>query len=48
MIADPAERNVIRQQFARFGSMCRPFAPLYRRITLAGLRRSLAGGGRRH
>jgi len=46
MIADPAERNVIRQQFARFGSVCRPFAPLYRQITLAGLRRSLAGGGR--
>ena len=46
MIADPAERNVIRQQFARFGSVCRPFAPLYRQITLAGLRRALAGGGR--
>jgi hypothetical protein len=46
MIADPAERNVIRQQFARFGSVCRPFAPLYRQITLAGLRRALAGGGK--
>ena len=46
MIADPAEHNVIRQQFARFGSVCRPFAPLYRQITLAGLRRALAGGGR--
>jgi hypothetical protein len=46
MIADPAERNVIRQQFARFGSVCRQFAPLYRQITLAGLRRALAGGGR--
>src|SRR5215471_8452653 len=46
MIADPAELNVIRQQFARFGSVCRPFAPLYRQITLAGLRRALAGGGR--
>jgi DUF3089 family protein len=46
MIADPAERNVIRQQFARFGSVCRQFAPLYRQVTLAGLRRALAGGGR--
>src|SRR5512138_524065 len=25
MIADPAEHNVIRQQFARFGSVCRQF-----------------------
>ena len=46
MIADPAERNVIRQQFARFGSVCRQFAPLYRQVTLAGLRRGMAGGGR--
>jgi hypothetical protein len=45
MIADPAELNVIRQQFARFASKCRPYAPLYRQVTLAGLRRALAGGG---
>jgi hypothetical protein len=44
MIADAAERNVIRQQFARFGSKCRPYAPMYRQITLAGLRQVLAGG----
>jgi hypothetical protein len=44
MIPDPAERNVIRQQFARFGSKCRPYAPMYRQITLAGLRQVLAGG----
>jgi hypothetical protein len=43
MIADEAERNVIRQQFARFASKCKPYAPLYRQITLAGLRRVLAG-----
>jgi hypothetical protein len=46
MIADPAERNVVRQQFARFGSVCRQFAPLYRQVTLTGLRRVMAGGGR--
>jgi Protein of unknown function (DUF3089) len=46
MIADPAERNVIRQQFARFGSVCRQFAPLYRQVTLVGLRRALGSGGR--
>lgn len=42
MIADPAELNVIRQQFARFASACKPYAPLYRQITLGGLRRVLA------
>ena len=45
MTADPAELNVIRQQFARFASKCRPYAPLYRQVTLAGLRRMLGGGG---
>src|SRR4029077_19363430 len=44
MIADPAEMNVIRLQFARFGSKCRTYAPIYRQITLAGLRRVLGGG----
>jgi hypothetical protein len=44
MTADPAELNVIRQQFARFGSQCRQYAPLYRQVTLAGLRRMLAPG----
>jgi hypothetical protein len=38
MVADAAELNVIRQQFARFGSTCRLYAPLYRQVTLAGLR----------
>src|SRR5216110_3685393 len=45
MTADPAELNVIRQQFARFGSKCRQYAPQYRQVTLAGLRRMLAPGG---
>jgi len=43
MNPDPAELNVIRQQFARFGSKCRVYAPMYRQITLAGLRTLLAG-----
>jgi hypothetical protein len=46
MTIDPAEQNVVRQQFARFGSQCRQFAPMYRQVTLAGLRTSMAGGGR--
>jgi hypothetical protein len=45
MKADPAELNVVRQQFARFGSACRQYAPLYRQVTLAGLRVAIAGGG---
>jgi hypothetical protein len=45
MIPDAAELNVIRQQFARFGSVCRRYAPMYRQITLFGLRRLLAGTG---
>jgi len=45
MVADEAERNVIKQQFARFASKCRPYAPMYRQITLVGLRPILAGTG---
>lgn len=45
MTADPAETNVILQQFARFASKCRAFAPMYRQLTLAGLRQRLASGG---
>lgn len=37
MDADEAERRVVRQQFARFASVCRPYAPLYRQVSLAGL-----------
>jgi hypothetical protein len=44
MTPDPAELNVIRQQFARFGSKCRTYALMYRQITLVGLRAVLAGG----
>src|SRR6476661_8047497 len=43
MIPDAAELNVVRQQFARFGSKCRVYAPMYRQVTLAGLRTLLAG-----
>ena len=43
MTAGPEERNVIRSQFARFASQCRPFAPLYRQFTLTALRANTAG-----
>src|SRR5215813_1376611 len=43
MTAGPEELNVIRAQFARFGSQCRLYAPLYRQVTLTALRAFLAG-----
>ena len=38
-----AERNVVTQQFARFGAKCRTFAPMYRQVTLAALRAAMTG-----
>src|SRR5712692_4384323 len=43
MIAGPEELNVIRAQFARFGSQCRVYAPLYRQVTLTALRAFISG-----
>ena len=43
MVAGPEELGVIRAQFARFGSQCRVYAPLYRQVTLTALRAFLAG-----
>lgn len=41
LVAGPEEYNVVTQQFARFASRCRTFAPMYRQFTLTALR----GGG---
>lgn len=35
--ATEAERYVVQQQFARYGEICRRFAPLYRQQTLASI-----------
>lgn len=43
MIAGPEEFNVVRSQFARLGSQCRTFAPLYRQVTLTALRAGMSG-----
>jgi hypothetical protein len=43
MIAGPEELNVVRAQFARFGSQCRVYAPLYRQVTLSALRAFMSG-----
>ncbi|MFY9609809.1 MAG: DUF3089 domain-containing protein [Blastocatellia bacterium] len=43
MNAGAEELAVIRTQFARFGSECRTYAPLYRQVTLTALRAFIAG-----
>jgi hypothetical protein len=41
MAVEKEEVAVINQQFARFASVCRPYAPLYRQVTLTALRSAL-------
>jgi hypothetical protein len=43
MNAGPEELRVVKAQFARFGSQCRVFAPLYRQVTLTALRAMITG-----
>ncbi|OWK27988.1 DUF3089 domain-containing protein [Sphingomonas mucosissima] len=37
------EQAVIANQFARFGEVCRTFAPMYRQVTIPALRSGMAG-----
>ena len=46
MTASPEVVNVARQQAARFQSLCRVYAPIYRQMTLAGLGHVMGGGGK--
>lgn len=39
----PEEREIVRQQLERFGSVCRLYAPMYRQVTVSALSRMLAG-----
>jgi hypothetical protein len=43
LAVEPEERLAVMTQFARFGGRCRLFAPMYRQLTLAGLRAALSG-----
>lgn len=43
MIAGPAEKLVVRTQFARFGSKCKLYAPMYRQVTLTALLAAQSG-----
>ena len=45
MSPDEAELRVIEQQFARFGSVCRTYAPSYRQVTTMGLRTRMGPDG---
>jgi hypothetical protein len=47
LIAGPEEQAVAMVQLARFGSVCRTFAPLYRQATLTALLRQASGGAPR-
>ena len=37
MTSGPGEKQAVAQQFAAFASVCRPFAPIYRQVTIAGV-----------
>lgn len=43
MLPGPEERAVVAMQFARFRTVCRQYAPVYRSVTLGGLRADLTG-----
>lgn len=39
----PGERRAVEQQFAALSSVCKPYAPMYRQVTWAGLISALSG-----
>jgi hypothetical protein len=43
MFQGPAEKAVVRVQLARFGQVCRLFAPMYRQVTMLGLLARFSG-----
>ena len=43
MNAGPEELQVVKQQFARFAAVCRPYAPIYRQVTLTALTAGMLG-----
>jgi hypothetical protein len=47
LIPGPEEQAVAMVQLARFGSVCRTFAPIYRQATLTALLRQASGGAPR-
>jgi hypothetical protein len=45
LVAGPEEKGAAMVQFARFRSVCRTFAPIYRQSTIALLEKAMRGGG---
>lgn len=43
LVPGPGERRAVASQFSMFASVCRPYAPMYRQVTLAGLRAVMSG-----
>ena len=43
LVPNDEERFVVKAQFARFGSVCNTYAPMYRQITLTALRTAMTG-----
>ncbi len=43
ILPGPEEEEIVRQELERFGAACRLYAPMYRQVTMAALRRMLAG-----
>jgi hypothetical protein len=43
LAVEPAERQVVKQQFARLGAVCRLYAPVYRQFTLTALFARMSG-----
>jgi hypothetical protein len=43
LAVEQAERQVVKQQFARFGASCRLYAPVYRQFTLTALVARMSG-----
>lgn len=43
MTQEKEEKNVIRAQFARFAGVCRPYAPMYRQLTIASMVATASG-----
>ena len=43
LVPNDEERFVVKAQFARFGSVCKTYAPMYRQTTLTALRTAMTG-----
>lgn len=43
LVPGPEEQAAAMVQFARFSGVCRPFAPMYRQVTLSALQSTMAG-----